>query len=84
MPITLTEEHKKKIDKWFKDNPIIGVCPACKNQPNWSIRENIYNVTRLYDMGPSKPETYLPLIAFVCDVCAYVRFFDARKMGVVS
>ena len=84
----LTDEEKRRIDKWFKE--VVqnkAVCPVCQSK-NWSVAEHI--VAPLTNMKPNTEGIDLgiaplyPFFLLVCLTCSNTQFINAVSVGIVD
>lgn len=65
--------------KWLKDKCSEAACPVC-NRTDWTAEDG-------FIMPSPPPAGGMPadgsaMIVVVCNNCAYIRLFSAKKMGV--
>lgn len=75
----LSEEDRDKIRQWL-DGKSKTSCPHCQR--------GTPHVDDFVVQVPARADTQSPgftmmMVAVVCRMCAFIRFFDARAIGVV-
>ena len=71
---------KEKVSQWLQEHWIgHHKCEVCGNN-NWVLLDNVWELRKfqggsLVLGGPDSP--IMPVIALMCNVCGYLKFFNA-------
>jgi hypothetical protein len=75
----LTDDERKQVDDWLVGKSKV-LCPQCQ-KGNCKLDDYVVQVPVRID--PRSQGYALALVTIICRVCAFIRFFDARAIGVL-
>ena len=78
--MAFTEEQKAKLNDWIAAKGISKVCPACRQETEWTMKDTFVTLMDAKIIGTelASSASTLPLAMLVCNNCSHVQLFAVK------
>jgi RNase P subunit RPR2 len=80
----LDSKQSETFKTWLNTQIISRKCEVCRKEGKWILGNKLVAHITFNAIKAPSAKAYLPMLYTICKNCGHVRFFDSRKVGIVS